>query len=123
MNLALFDLDNTLIAGDSDYEWGLFIVEHGLDDRGEYEDRNAAFHDNEMQLESGDRLFFFTDGLLESANKDKVEFGDDKLKEILSQNAGTALPATVDRVFASLNEFHGSDVFEDDVAVLGMEIV
>ena len=84
--------------------------------------RNAAFHDNEVQLESGDRLFFFTDGVLESANADRVEFGDDKLKEILAQNSGTTLPATVDRVFAALNEFHGSDVFEDDVAVLGMEI-
>ncbi|WP_417067280.1 HAD family hydrolase [Niveibacterium terrae] len=45
MNLALFDLDNTLIAGDSDYEWGQFIVEHGLVDRAEYEARNAAFHE------------------------------------------------------------------------------
>lgn len=85
--------------------------------------RNAVFHDNEVQLESGDRLFFFTDGLLESANKDRVEFGDENLKEVLSRNASMTLPETVNRVFASLNEFHGSDVFEDDVAVLGMEIV
>ncbi|WP_374512412.1 HAD family hydrolase [Niveibacterium sp.] len=45
MNLALFDLDNTLLAGDSDYEWGQFIVDHGLVDRAEYEARNAEFYE------------------------------------------------------------------------------
>ncbi len=32
MALALFDLDNTLLAGDSDYLWGVFLVEKGLVD-------------------------------------------------------------------------------------------
>ena len=27
--LALFDLDNTLLSGDSDYEWGQFLIERG----------------------------------------------------------------------------------------------
>ena len=30
MNLALFDLDNTLLACDSDYEWGQFLVDRGV---------------------------------------------------------------------------------------------
>ena len=30
MSLAIFDLDNTLIAGDSDYEWGQYLVERGV---------------------------------------------------------------------------------------------
>jgi len=29
-NLALFDLDNTLLAGDSDYSWSLFLINEGL---------------------------------------------------------------------------------------------
>ncbi len=43
MNLALFDLDNTLLAGDSDYEWGQFLIERGVLAREEYETQNAAF--------------------------------------------------------------------------------
>ena len=43
MNLALFDLDNTLIATDSDYEWGQFLIAKGLVDRASYETRNDAF--------------------------------------------------------------------------------
>jgi len=43
VNLALFDLDNTLLSGDSDYEWGQFLVDRGVLARGEYEAQNAAF--------------------------------------------------------------------------------
>ena len=32
MRLALFDLDNTLLAGDSDHSWGEFVCQRGLVD-------------------------------------------------------------------------------------------
>lgn len=43
-NLALFDLDNTLIAGDSDHAWGEFLVAKGLVDAKEYKRQNDAFY-------------------------------------------------------------------------------
>ncbi len=45
MSLAIFDLDNTLIAGDSDYLWGRFLVEQGVVDRAFYERENQRFYD------------------------------------------------------------------------------
>lgn len=45
MRLALFDLDNTLLAGDSDFEWAQFLIERGVLDREVYEARNQAFYD------------------------------------------------------------------------------
>ena len=45
MKLALFDLDNTLLAGDSDFEWAQFLIEQGVLDREVYEARNQAFYD------------------------------------------------------------------------------
>ncbi len=44
MALALFDLDNTLIAGDSDFLWGRFLVERGLVDADAYDAANRAFY-------------------------------------------------------------------------------
>lgn len=44
MTLAIFDLDNTLLRGDSDYLWGCFIVERGLVEREAYEQANRQFH-------------------------------------------------------------------------------
>ena len=43
MRLALFDLDNTLLAGDSDFEWAQFLIEQGVLDREIYEARNQNF--------------------------------------------------------------------------------
>ncbi|MBX9965038.1 MAG: HAD-IB family hydrolase [Burkholderiales bacterium] len=45
MKLALFDLDNTLLAGDSDFEWAQFLIEQGVLDRELYEARNQHFYD------------------------------------------------------------------------------
>jgi HAD superfamily hydrolase (TIGR01490 family) len=46
MNLVLFDLDNTLLAGDSDYEWGQFLIAKGAVDGAYYEARNKAFYED-----------------------------------------------------------------------------
>ena len=43
MRLALFDLDNTLLAGDSDFEWAQFLIDQGVLDREVYEARNQHF--------------------------------------------------------------------------------
>ena len=44
MRLALFDLDNTLLAGDSDYEWGQFLVDRGVVEREVYEAQNRVYY-------------------------------------------------------------------------------
>lgn len=43
-NLALFDLDNTLLAGDSDYSWSLFLINEGLLDAKTHQERNEQFY-------------------------------------------------------------------------------
>lgn len=43
MTLAIFDLDNTLIAGDSDHRWGEYLCERGLADPGLHKKENDRF--------------------------------------------------------------------------------
>jgi HAD superfamily hydrolase (TIGR01490 family) len=43
--LALFDLDNTLLAGDSDYEWAQHLIDGGVLDGDEYNARNDWFYE------------------------------------------------------------------------------
>lgn len=45
MQLALFDLDHTLLSGDSDYEWTQYLVSKGIVDRTTHEARNAEFYE------------------------------------------------------------------------------
>jgi len=49
MALALFDLDNTLLDGDSDYLWGCFLAEHGIVDAEAYESENQRFYDQYLE--------------------------------------------------------------------------
>jgi HAD superfamily hydrolase (TIGR01490 family) len=49
VSLAIFDLDNTLIADDSDYLWGQFLVDQGIVDKDLYESANAKFYDDYKQ--------------------------------------------------------------------------
>ncbi|MGD8589896.1 MAG: HAD family hydrolase [Chromatiales bacterium] len=44
MPVVLFDLDNTLLAGDSDYLWGVFLVEQGIVDGDYYERENSRYY-------------------------------------------------------------------------------
>ncbi len=46
MSLAIFDLDNTLLADDSDYLWGCFLVTLGVVDAELYESENQRFYDD-----------------------------------------------------------------------------
>lgn len=45
MNLALFDLDNTLLAGDSDFEWAQFLISQGVLDGEIHAARNQEFYE------------------------------------------------------------------------------
>ncbi len=44
MDLAIFDLDNTLLAGDSDYQWGEFLIDIGVVERAAHASINDQFY-------------------------------------------------------------------------------
>ena len=46
MNLAIFDLDNTLLDGDSDYNWAQFLIKEGLVDKKSHNASNKKFYDD-----------------------------------------------------------------------------
>ncbi len=49
VSLAIFDLDNTLIADDSDFLWGRFLVDRGIVDKDYYDQANKKFYDDYKQ--------------------------------------------------------------------------
>ena len=49
MALAIFDLDNTLLAGDSDHAWGEFVCELGIVDVERFRQRNDAFYQDYLE--------------------------------------------------------------------------
>lgn len=49
VGLAIFDLDNTLLGGDSDHAWGQFLVDIGVVDADSYQRANDAFYEQYQQ--------------------------------------------------------------------------
>jgi phosphoserine phosphatase len=46
MTLAIFDLDNTLLADDSDHLWGEYLCDRGLVDEAQFRAKNDAFYED-----------------------------------------------------------------------------
>ena len=93
MALAIFDLDNTLLAGDSDYLWGQFLSEQGIVDRHTYEQQNQRYYDayKEGTLDIYEFLAFslkpLADNDLDRLNRLHRQFMAEKIRPIMSQSA------------------------------------
>jgi HAD superfamily hydrolase (TIGR01490 family) len=93
MSLAIFDLDNTLLGGDSDYLWGQFLVEQGLVDGAYYERENQRFYDQYQagRLDIHEFLAFMLRPLAENALPEllnwRARFIETKIHPILLPQA------------------------------------
>ena len=92
-NLALFDLDNTMLSGDSDYNWSLFLISEGLLDAGSHRDRNEQFYEDYKNgcLNISEFLKFQLKPLSENSKKflDElhVKYMDKVIRPMMTQKA------------------------------------
>ncbi len=70
----------------------------------------------------GDRLFVYTEGIIDTPNPDGERFGLARLKSVLDENASTHLPKVKSAVLSSLNQYAQTDLFQDDVTLIALEI-
>jgi len=129
VGLALFDLDNTLIAGDSDYLWGRFLVEQGMVDEVHYEKENQRFYDEYTrgELDIEEFLAFSLKPLSQYPYQQLIElrkqFVKEKIEPILLPAAQrlvdahrskdrtiVIITATNEFVTAPIAELYGADV-------------
>lgn len=81
-------------------------------------DSESIYNEVEETFNCNDRLFLYTDGILEACDKNEEEFGYDRLEEYL-QNELIGHPELVRRgLVETVRNFTGFDGFEDDVTIL-----
>ena len=91
MALAIFDLDNTLISGDSDFLWGVFLGEQGIVDKDFYTRENERFYEEYKQgkLDIFEFLEFSLKPLADHSLPDllnwRQKFIESKIKPIIPQ--------------------------------------
>ncbi|MFC1752884.1 PP2C family protein-serine/threonine phosphatase [Thermoproteota archaeon] len=75
-----------------------------------------------IQLESGDRLILYTDGLTEAANSDGDVFGLNRLKDEIKTLRQTNPEKTIDTLLSKINNYSGSAEIKDDQTIVVIDI-
>ena len=75
----------------------------------------------DIDLQSGDRLFLYSDGLMDCANPAGVSFGARRLEDAIKSGRGKPLSDAVADVRTAVVTWRGSEVFNDDVSLLALE--
>jgi len=121
--LAIFDLDNTLLAGDSDYLWGTFLTERGIVDGEEFERENERFYREYKEgcLDIFEFLRFSFRPLRDNRLEDLERYRKDFLREKIEPIILPAARALVERhrttgdellIITATNEFVTAPIAE-----------
>jgi len=76
----------------------------------------------DIELETGDTVILMTDGLPDLFNKDKESFGDERVKEILLQNAGEPVNEIVNQLFLAGDDWMKGNKQNDDITFVAFRL-
>jgi sigma-B regulation protein RsbU (phosphoserine phosphatase) len=85
-------------------------------------DLDTLYSQITISMTPGDRLFAYTDGIIDAPNHEGESFGLARLKEALDANTGAPLSDLKSAVLNTLHEFTGTEKIHDDVTLIAMEI-
>ena len=79
------------------------------------------YHDGKLQLEKGDKLVLFTDGVTEAINPAFEAYGEGRLEQTLAATTSQNCQQTVDNIKASVSAFAGEADQSDDITTLALK--
>ena len=82
--------------------------------------KDVPFEEGREELNAGDRVFFYTDGLIEHQGTGEP-YGMDRLAAFLAAGSAFPLPVLLDRLLSDLRGFGEDRAFQDDVSVMALE--
>jgi sigma-B regulation protein RsbU (phosphoserine phosphatase) len=83
--------------------------------------KDAEYESNIVMLEPDSTLFFYTDGVTEAFNRNKEEFGEERLLQMLSDKNNLSAADYVHRVFKDVQSFSESVEQNDDITCLALK--
>lgn len=93
---------------------GLFV--------GAMPEANESYGEKEERLHAGDRLFLYTDGLIEMRNADGEEFGNDRFDALLVALRDLPADQTVPKIVSTIFDFAEGTKPADDMSILMVEV-
>lgn len=83
--------------------------------------KNAVYKNLPIPLESGNRIFFFSDGIFEEFDQERREFGESRVLSLLSREV--ELREVAEGLISELKIFVGPKGLQDDVTLLAVEVL
>ncbi len=74
-------------------------------------------------MKAGDRLYFYSDGLIEAKNQAGEFYGSQKFLELLASQCGTALNETVERIVQKVEAWCAPLSPADDISLLAFDLL
>jgi sigma-B regulation protein RsbU (phosphoserine phosphatase) len=85
-------------------------------------DLDTLYSQLSIPMTPGDRLFAYTDGIIDASNPEGESFGLPRLKDALDANTGASLSELKSAVLKTMHEFTETEQTHDDVTLIAMEI-
>jgi sigma-B regulation protein RsbU (phosphoserine phosphatase) len=79
---------------------------------------NAQYQEGSMQMQPGDTLFMYTDGVTEATDENDEDFGETRLQDLLVRECGSSPRALVEDVLEQIERFTNGADRADDVTML-----
>ena len=86
-------------------------------------EEQAAYAVSELQLQPGDSLLLYTDGITEAMNAEEMMFGTERLEKVLNQEKLLSMRALVHSLEQAVETFAGEAEQHDDFTILGVRYV
>jgi sigma-B regulation protein RsbU (phosphoserine phosphatase) len=83
---------------------------------------DSSFGERRVQLQPGDRLFFFSDGIAETFGPGDEEFGQERIATALAKSRSEDLERSLDGLLDVLKRWNRGAPFTDDVSILAVEL-
>jgi sigma-B regulation protein RsbU (phosphoserine phosphatase) len=83
---------------------------------------NNKYHENSIQLNPGDRLYLYSDGVTEAENPRKVFFGTERMLHTLQKYRHLTLEESLDALMKEVDTWTASPKLKDDATLLAIEI-
>lgn len=84
---------------------------------------NLRLNERTTRLGRGDRIFLYTDGLPETRNGNNAMYGYSNLVPLIRSASAARLPDALDAIMCEIGGFRGGGPVEDDVVLIGVEVL
>lgn len=85
--------------------------------------RSVVFEERSIELQKGDVLFFYTDGLTEATSPQGEMFESGRVCSHLRAVSHLTIPEIIDSFYRSVSEFTGSETLQDDISIVVLKIL